>query len=230
GLIDIDELKEAMTSETILVSIMHVNNETGAMQPIKQIGEIVADYPKAYFHVDYVQGAGKVPLDIKGSHIDLCTFSGHKIHGLKGTGILYVKNGTTLYPLFHGGSQEYGVRSGTENVAGAVSFARALRLIYEKMDNNEQPLTKLSNHLRQELSKIDRVIINSTKNNSAQHILNISIPGIKSEVMIHELEAHHIYISTKSACSSKQSEDSRVLVAMNVDKEIAQSALRISLS
>src|SRR5699024_5999781 len=126
GVIDVDELVAAITEETILISIMHVNNEIGSIQPIEEIGAIVKQHPKIFFHVDAVQALGKVPIMLANSGIDLCTFSGHKIHGLKGTGMLFVKEGTSLYPLFHGGDQEFGLRSGTENVAGNVSFVRAL--------------------------------------------------------------------------------------------------------
>src|SRR5690625_2201724 len=124
--------------------MMYVNNETGAIQPIAEIGEIMKQYPKITFHVDAVQALGKVPLSLKDSDIDLCTFSGHKIHGLKGTGMLYIKQGVRLSPLFHGGNQEQGIRSGTENVAGNVAFVRALRLLKERADEADRKSTRLN--------------------------------------------------------------------------------------
>src|SRR5690625_3695004 len=197
GRIDIEELKQAMTEETILVSIMHVNNETGVIQPIKEIGEVLAAYPRVFFHFDHAHGLGKVPLHSQERHVDLCTLSGHKIHGLKGTGVLYVNKRVSLFPLAHGGNQEFGVRSGTENVAGAIAFARALRLIFAEQEEKFSQLKHMSEQLREAFNDIDRVVINSPIHDVAPHILNVSVPGIKSEVMIHALEKENIYISTK---------------------------------
>src|SRR5699024_9277838 len=132
GVISVTELEQAIREDTILISIMHVNNELGSIQPIDEIGKVVQKHPKIFFHVDDVQGFGKVPLSLRENGIDLCTISGHKIHGLKGTGLLYVKNGTSLYPLQHGGGQEHNYRSGTENMAGAVSLVKAIRMIHEQ--------------------------------------------------------------------------------------------------
>src|SRR5699024_8027640 len=129
GVIDLEQLEAAITNQTILVTMMYVNNETGAIQPIAEIGEFIKQYPKIIFHVDAVQALGKVPLSLKDSEIDLCTFSGHKIHGLKGTGMLYIKQGVRLFPLFHGGNQEQSIRFGTVNVVGSVSLVRALHLL-----------------------------------------------------------------------------------------------------
>lgn len=229
GVINLNDLQAAIQDDTILISIMHVNSELGSIQPIEEIAKISKHYPKLFFHVDYVQGLGKVPLSFKDSGIDLCTMSGHKIHGLKGTGILYVKDRTTLYPLFHGGSQEQGIRSGTENLPGAVSFIKALRLILEKEKNQRYELIQMQQYIRKELEELPDVFIN-TPLHAAPHIINFSVPDIKPEVLIHTLANHGIYISTKSACSSKQSEDSRVLVGCGLPKSRATSALRISLS
>ncbi|MEI3606063.1 cysteine desulfurase family protein [Pseudogracilibacillus sp. SE30717A] len=229
GKIDLGQLKRAITEETILVSIMHVNNEIGTVQPIDDIGNILSDYPKVFFHVDAVQGIGKVPLSLKNSQVDLCTISGHKIHGLKGTGLLYVKEGTTLFPLFHGGNQEFGIRSGTENVAGNVSIVRALRLIKEKEQSQSEQLMNLHDQLYEELRNIDGVFINSPKN-GAPHIINVSVLGLKPEVVIHALYEKEIIISTQSACSSKQSDKSRVLSSCGFSDERSISGLRISLS
>lgn len=229
GVIDIEQLEKEITDETILISIMYVNNEIGSIQPIFDIGKKLKKYPKIFFHVDAVQAFGKVPLYLNDSGIDLCTLSGHKINGLKGTGLLYVKEGTSLYPLFHGGNQEFGLRSGTENVAGNVSFVRALRLMKEKEQNQWKQLKNLYEKLYQGLKKLDHLKINSSLD-GAPHILNVSVPGLKPEVVIHALYEKGIIISTQSACSSKQFDKSRVLSACGISDERASSGLRISLS
>lgn len=230
GVISISELEAAIKDDTILISVMHVNNELGSIQPIEEIGNIAKKHPKLYFHVDDVQGLGKIPLQLSNSGIDLCTYSGHKIHGLKGTGILYKSKRTTLFPLFHGGSQEASIRSGTENVAGSVSIARALRLAKENELEAKQHLCDMQSYLRAELAKIKGVIINTSKQTGAPHILNVSVPGLKPEVIIHMLSEQGIFISTRSACSSKTLNESRILTACGFNKDRASSALRISLS
>ncbi|PAV30141.1 cysteine desulfurase NifS [Virgibacillus profundi] len=229
GVISLTDLKNSIRKDTILISIMHVNNETGSIQPIEEIGKIAKEHPKLFFHVDDVQGLGKVPLQLPESGIDLCTFSGHKIHGLKGTGILYVNNRTTLFPLFHGGNQENAIRSGTENLAGAVAMVKALRLIKEREKEELNNLYELQKYLLDEINRLEGVVMN-TPLHSAPHIINISVPGIKPEVIIHMLGEKDIYISTKSACSSKQKDESKVLTACGFNKERSISALRISLS
>lgn len=229
GIVSIKELQDAIRDDTILISIMHVNNELGSIQPIKEIGKIAKKYPKLYFHVDDVQGLGKVPLLLPDSGIDLCTISGHKIHGLKGTGILFVRKGTSLFPLFHGGNQEYGYRSGTENVPGAVAIAKALRLMKENEQKNQQYLKTLQEYLRQHLSGLEGVQVN-TPVCAAPHIMNISVPGIKPEVIVHMLGEQNIFISTKSACSSKSNDESRILAACGYRQHISTTALRISMT
>lgn len=229
GVVAVEDVKKAIRDDTILVSVMHVNNEIGSIQPIEEIGKMLEDYPKVHFHVDAVQSFGKVPLSLREASIDLCTFSGHKIHGLKGTGILYVKKGTRLFPLLHGGGQENEVRPGTENVAGAVSFVRAMRLIKEQEQENKDHLQALHDRLWNAFENIDGLHINSPEN-GAPHILNVSVPGIKPEVIIHMLGEKDIFISTKSACSSKQQDESKILVACGFSRDIAISGLRISLS
>lgn len=229
GKISVRDVENAIRKDTILISIMHVNNEIGSIQPIEEIGEIAKQYPKLFFHVDHVQGLGKVPLKLANSGIDLCTMSGHKIHGLKGTGVLYCRKGVRLFPLFHGGEQEFNIRSGTENLAGSVAFVKALRLIKESQSTEAKTLRKLNRYLRQELMKMDEVVVN-TAEQAAPHIMNFSIPGLKPEVMIHTLGKQGIFISTKSACSSKDLDESRIIKACGYSEERAKSALRISLS
>lgn len=229
GVVSIDDVKAAIRHDTILISIMHVNNETGSIQPIEDIGNIAKQYPKLFFHVDAVQGLGKIPLKLADSGIDLCTFSGHKIHGLKGTGLLYVHHRTKLLPLLHGGNQEQSLRSGTENLAGSVAFVKALRLIKEREKKDIEQLYEMRNYLIGELNNMNGVIVNTPKQ-AAPHIINMSIPGIKPEVIIHMLGEQEIYISTKSACSSKLKDESKVLAACGFDQDRTTSALRVSLS
>jgi cysteine desulfurase len=229
GVVSITDVEKAIRPDTILISVMHVNNEIGSIQPIIEIGELAKKHPKLFFHVDNVQGLGKVPLSLENSGIDLCTMSGHKIHGLKGTGILYCRRGVKIFPLFHGGDQEHKIRSGTENLAGAVALVKALRLIKEREENEVVNLRKSHDYLRQELQKINEVVIN-TPEYSAPHIINFSIPGLKPEVMIHTLGKQGIFISTKSACSSKDLDESRIIKACGFDASRTKSALRVSLS
>lgn len=230
GLVSVDELKKAVRDDTILVSIIHVNNEIGTVQPIEEIGAFLKTKRKIIFHVDHVQGATKVPLNLYEANIDLCTVSGHKIHGLKGTGFLFVREGLVLTPLLHGGGQEKGFRSGTENVAGIVALAKAVRLSFEKSKTMLGRLHELKHDLIQELENIDGVVVNTPKEHSAPHIVNFSLPGYKPEVIIHALAEKGISISTKSACSSKQSEASHVILALGSGEERAVSALRVSMS
>ncbi|WP_096269701.1 cysteine desulfurase family protein [Paucisalibacillus globulus] len=229
GVVSIEDVEKAIRKDTILISIMHVNNEIGSIQPIKEIGEIAKKHPKLFFHVDHVQGLGKVPLSLDNSGIDLCTMSGHKIHGLKGTGLLYCRRGVKLFPLFHGGDQEFAIRSGTENLAGAVSLVKALRLIKEREEKESGKLLELNHFLRQELKNMEKVVLN-TPEESAPHIVNFSIPGLKPEVMIHTLGKQGIFISTKSACSSKDLDESRIIKACGYNQIRTKSALRVSLS
>lgn len=229
GIVDPKKVENALREDTILVSVMHINNEVGTIQPIEEIGRVVKRKQDILFHVDNVQGVGKVPLNMRKCQIDLCTMSGHKFHGLKGTGLLFIKEGVKINPLFHGGNQEGKWRSGTENVAGAVSLAKALRMIMEKYESEQGHLRSLSNELKLGLAKIQGVMINSPEN-SAPHIINFSVPQIKSEVFVHALEEKEIYVSTTSACSSKQKTISGTLLAMGMTKSRANSAIRLSLS
>lgn len=225
GVISTENVKQAIREDTILVSIIHVNNEVGSIQPVEEIGELLTNYPKIQFHVDHVQGIGKVPLSLK--NIDLCSISGHKFHSVKGTGILYKKDGISLEPIFSGGQQENYVRSGTENLAGIVAMAKALRITMEKTNQNH--LFQLSNTLRTYLESFSNVYIN-TPEQCAPHILNVSFVGLKPEVIVHALAKEGVYVSTKSACSSKSESASHVLVEMNLSLERAESGIRFSFS
>ncbi|TLS39098.1 cysteine desulfurase family protein [Pseudalkalibacillus caeni] len=230
GRISMEDLRKEVRKDTILVSMIHVNNEIGTIQPIEEAGEYLRNFPKAVFHVDHVQGLSKVPLNFKKAKVDLCTMSAHKVHGLKGSGILYVRSGVKLFPLFTGGEQEGTVRAGTENVPGVVAMAKALRVVLEKSKSGIKQLRHLQETARKELCEIDGILINTPEQNSAPHILNFSVPRIKPEVLIHTLEEEGIYISTKSACSSKAQGGSRILEAAGYGPERSEHALRVSFS
>ncbi|KAB2338846.1 cysteine desulfurase [Cytobacillus depressus] len=230
GIVKLSEIEKAICDDTILVSVMHVNNEIGSIQPIQEIGQLLKQYSKILFHVDFVQGIGKVPLDLRASHVDLCTISGHKFHGLKGTGVLYIRNGVKISSLISGGGQEWKLRSGTENVAGMVAMAKALRLTLQKQNECLNNMLKIKDFLRRELEMIEGVTIHTPAFQSAPHILNFSIQGFKAEVFVHALEEKGIFASTTSACSSKRQKASNTLLAMGIPEEEAMSAIRISLS
>ena len=230
GRVMVEDVKASIKKETILVSVMHVNNEVGTIQPIAEIGKLLKQYPTILFHVDAVQAVGKVPLNLIENGVDLCSFSAHKFHGLKGTGALFIKEGARLKPLLSGGNQEWKIRSGTENVAGAVAMAKALRMTIGKSELGIEKMKRVKSILREGLSRIDDLTINTPPENSAPHILNFSIKGVKAEVLIHTLEQKGIYLSTTSACSSKKQLPSQTLLAMGVPDDLADSAFRISLS
>lgn len=225
------DVKAALRTDTILVSIMAVNNEIGAIQPIKEIGEILKDYPRVHFMVDAVQAIGKGLDDLVFSdRVDFATFSGHKFHAPRGTGFIYAKQGRRLEPLINGGGQERGQRSGTENVAGAAAMARALRKVKEgeaESVKREQAVRQsIADHLRQ----FDHVHLFSGLNDHfASHVLCFAIEGVRGETIVHAFEERDIYISTTSACSSKKQAEASTLAAMKVPATVAESAVRISL-
>lgn len=230
GRVSVSDLKEALRSDTILVSVMVVNNEVGSIQPIAEIGEVLKDYPTVHFHVDAVQAIGKVPLLLgKESRIDLATFSAHKFHGPKGMGFMYIKKGKKIAPLLNGGGQESGKRSGTENVAGAASMAKALRLVLEKSEEKQKNQRAIKKYLVQQLEGYKKVSVFS-QTEGAPHIVCFALKGIRGEVMVHAFEKKDIYISTTSACSSRSGVGSSTLEAMHVPEKVATSAVRISLT
>ncbi|MDQ0231057.1 cysteine desulfurase family protein [Metabacillus malikii] len=230
GVVSCERMKRELRDDTILVSIMHVNNEVGTIQPIEDIGGLLESYPQTLFHVDHIQGITKVPLDFYRAKIDLCTISGHKFHGLNGTGALFVKEGVKILPLFSGGAQENQLRSGTESLAGNVALAKALRMSVDDSKGNLPRLKQLQRELITELSNIDGVHVNTPLDYAAPHIVNFSVPAIKAEVLVHYLEEHQIYVSTTSACSSRRKSISNTLIQMNKQENIAKSAIRVSLS
>lgn len=232
GAVRLEDVKAAVREDTILVSVMYVNNETGRIQPIAQIGEYLKRYPKLYFHVDAVQAIGKIPLNIPQEGIDLLSLSAHKIQGPKGIGVLYCRRGIQLDPLLAGGGQEVGRRSGTENVPLIVGMAKAVRMAVEQQMQTMNDLYALRHLLCQELEQIPNVRLHGSNysQDMAPHIVHFSVPNIKSEVLLHALEQRNIYVSTRSACSSKEDKPSRVLQAMGLSREEAVSGIRISLA
>lgn len=228
GVVSLQDVQAAIKDETILVSIMHVNNEVGSIQPIREIGKLLQSYSKIVFHVDAIQAVGKIPLFLHEGLIDACSVSAHKFHGLKGSGFLYIRQGMKITPLLAGGEQENKLRSGTENVASIVAMAKALRMVEEKRTSTNA-LETIKETIVHGLREIEVVHLHST-DHGAPHIINFSVDGVKGEVLVHALEEVGIIISTTSACSSKQQQASSTLLCMGVSEQAAKGALRISLS
>ena len=229
GFIDLEHLKSLLTKETILVSVMHVNNIFGAIQPIEGIVEILKEYPKIHFHVDGVQGVLKEKIDL--TMIDSYSISAHKFHGLKGVGVLYLKSRRTTHNITFGGGQETGLRSGTVNVPGAVSLAKALRLSQEKVNDVKEKHYGYKKLIVDELSAIEHVIINSPlQKNFVDSIINISLPKIKGEAIINALNERGIMVSTTSACSSRTFHLNEALYARGLSKENIEGSIRVSFS
>ncbi|MGX7103624.1 cysteine desulfurase family protein [Gemella sanguinis] len=229
GLIDLNHLKSLITKETILLSVMHVNNVYGGVQPIKEIVELLKEYPKVHFHVDGVQGVLKKEINL--SDIDSYSISAHKFHGIKGVGVLYLKSRRTVHNITFGGGQENGLRSGTVNVAGAVSLAKALRLSYEITPDVLKKHREFKKLIIDELHSINHVVINSPlDDNYVDSIINISLPKIKGEAIINSLNERGIMVSTTSACSSKTFHLNEALYARGLSKENIEGSIRVSFS
>ena len=228
GCISLQELQDSIRDDTILVSIMYVNNEVGVINPIEEIKRIVKKHDKIKLHFDMVQALGKLPIDL--NNVDLASFSAHKIYGLKGSGLLFKRRSTTLVPLINGGQQEFGLRGGTSNACTNIVFAKTLRLALEDFENKERHLKMINQYTRNCLKQIPEVVINSDESCCISTILNFSCPGYKPEVILHDLESKEIYLSTRSACSSKTSNISRIMAQLHLDDAVASSALRISFS
>lgn len=227
GCVELEDLKKALRKDTILVSMMMVNNETGAIQPIKECADYVHANSLALFHMDGVQALGKIPVDL--SCVDLATFSAHKIYGLKGSAILYKKRNVDLLPLISGGQQEFGLRGGTSNVPVNIVFAKTLRLALEQQPSSYEHVKELNMYLRSSLKEIEDVVINSSEN-ASPFILNISCLRIGSEIMLNALNSKGFAVSAQSTCSSHSKAISHVLLAMGRDELHATHAIRISLS
>lgn len=231
GLISLEELKNAIREDTILVSIMYVNNEIGSVMPIREAGKLIKECNKTtLFHVDAIQGYGKFRIIPKQDYIDLLSVSGHKIHGPKGVAFLYVKEKTKLKPQIHGGGHQMGIRSGTENVPGVAGLGQACEDAYTNFDEKTDYLYNLREYFIERLLTIQGVSINGklTREN-APHIISVSVPGVRSEVLLHTLEERGIYVSAGSACSSNKPAISATLKAIGLPKEKLESTVRISL-
>ena len=230
GFVKVDALASLLRPDTTLVSVMAVNNEIGSIQPIHDIAALLEDRPTVSFHVDAVQALAKVATEVYlPERVDFATFSSHKFHGLRGVGFVYIKEGKKITPLLTGGGQEKEMRSTTENVAGIAATAKALRLAMENQEAFASKTQQMKEVIRKELANYPDVTIFSGEDHFAPHILTFGIKGVRGEVVVHAFEEFDIYISTTSACSSKAGKPAGTLIAMGVDKSIAQTAVRLSL-
>lgn len=232
GRISLDELADAIRPDTILVSIMHTNNEIGSIQPIAEAGALIKQKnPQTLFHVDAVQGFGKVRLYPKKMQIDMLSASAHKIHGPKGVGLLYLREGAKVSPIMYGGGQQRGLRSGTENLPGIAGFAKAAEMVYESLEQDTDRMYALREQLTDSVGKMEDVMINGCPGREgAAHIVSASFRGVRSEVLLHALEERGIYVSAGSACAAHKPQPSATLKAIGVEKELLQSTIRFSLS
>ncbi len=232
GCIRLEDLQRAITGETILVSIMHTNNEVGSMQPIAQAGALIKKMnPKILFHVDAVQGYGKFRIYPKKMKIDLLSVSGHKIHGPKGVGFLYIDEKVKIKPILFGGGQQGGIRSGTENVPAVAGLAKAVEMVYGNLDREIEKLYGIKRAFVQGVQKIDNVIVNGHPDETgAPHVVSVSVRGVRSEVLLHALEDKGIYVSAGSACSARKPQPSATLRAMGISEELLGSTIRFSFS
>lgn len=230
GKVSLKELEEAITSETILVSVMFVNNEIGAVQPIEEIGELIKKKnPKTYFHVDAIQAYGKYRIVPKKMHIDMLSASGHKIHGPKGVGFLYINSKVKIIPYIYGGGQQKGMRSGTDNVPGVAGLGVAAEKIYKNLDENVTHMRNLRRYFVEQLQMMENVVIHGmSMEESAPQIVSASFVGVRSEVLLHTLEDSQIYISAGSACSTHKRNHSSTLQAVGIPREQVESTVRFS--
>ena len=229
GIVSPEAFANAVREDTILVSCMHINNEIGSIMPIREIGRAVkAKNPNLYFHVDAIQSFGKIEAIPKNLGADLMSVSGHKIHGPKGSGFLYIKKGTLIRPIIYGGGQQKNMRSGTENVPAIAGLGVAVEKTFNNFEEKINHIKAVRDRLVNGLTAIDEVYTNSDIVNGAPHIASISFVGVRAEVMLHTLEDKGIYVSSGSACSSNKSKESAVLSAIGLDKKRLESTLRFS--
>ena len=232
GLVNPEDVKNAVREDTILVSVMHTNNEIGALEPIEEIGRVIKEKnPKTLFHVDAVQGFGKNVIHPKQMKIDLLSASGHKIHAPKGVGLLYIGDGVKVRNILFGGGQQGGMRSGTENVASIAGMALAAKMLYDHLDEDRDRLYEMKQRFLDRVTRIEGVHANGkTGRDSAPHVISLSIEGVRAEVLLHALEEKNIYVSAGSACSSNRPHISETLLAIGTPKEYLDSTLRFSTS
>ena len=235
GFVDLDDLREKLKSDTIMVSVMAVNNEIGTIEPITEIASIIKNHNKnggsALFHVDAIQAYGKIPVNLKDG-IDLLSVSGHKFHGPKGSGFLYVREGVKVNPIIFGGGQETGKRSGTENVPAIAGLGVACKMAIENLEDNMTNMREIKRGFKNELTSIEGVSFNGPKDDEklAPHILSVSVKGVRAEVLLHALEDKEIFVSAGSACSSNKPQTSKTLLAIDLDRSLLDSTIRVSLS
>ena len=235
GRVEPETLRQALTKETILVSIMYVNNEIGAVNDIERLAGVVKEYdPSILFHTDAVQSFGKFNIYPKRAKIDLVSVSGHKIHGPKGVGILYINEKAKVRPVMFGGGQQKGMRSGTENVPGIAGIGLATKIIYDGLDEQIEKMYELKEYFADELAKLPDVSLNGIPKEgireSAPHIVSASFAGVRAEVLLHALEAKGIYVSSGSACASNKPALSATLQAINIDRKLLDATIRFSFS
>ncbi len=232
GVVSPEAVAEAVREDTILVSVMHTNNEIGSLQPIAEIGRLIKEKnPKTLFHVDAVQGFGKAQIYPKRMKIDLLSASGHKIHAPKGIGLLYVADGVKIRPTLPGGGQQSGLRSGTENVAGMAAMALSAKMLYDHLDEDVDRLYALRERLIGQAQAIEGIRVNGKEGRgSAPHVISLSVEGVRAEVLLHALEERGVYVSAGSACSSNRPHLSETLKAIGTPKELLDATIRLSLS
>lgn len=233
GRISLEDLEEAITKDTVLVSIMQVNNEIGVIQDIEAIGKLIKERSsRAKFHVDAVQGYGKLSIDVNKSNVDFLTVASHKIHGPKGVGFIYIKKGIILNSLISGGSQEKGIRAGTENLPGIIGFEKAAQMTFEEMESRYDKVLELKKYFVERLNEIKDIRVNGEIDGFSPYILNVSFLGVRAEVLLHLLEEQNIYVATGSACTSKSSaaHGSYVIKSLGLSNKEVESAIRFSFS
>ena len=233
GRISLEDLEEAITKDTVLVSIMQVNNEIGVIQDIEAIGKLIKERSsRAKFHVDAVQGYGKLPIDVNKSNVDFLTVASHKIHGPKGVGFIYIKKGIILNSLISGGSQEKGIRAGTENLPGIIGFEKAAQMTFEEMESRYDKVLELKKYFVERLNEIKDIRVNGEIDGFSPYILNVSFLGVRAEVLLHLLEEQNIYVATGYACTSKSSaaHGSYVIKSLGLSNKEVESAIRFSFS
>lgn len=232
GIVDLQALREAITPRTILVSIMYVNNEIGTVEPIEEIARLIHEENRqTVFHVDAIQAYGKFRIYPRKLGIDLLSVSGHKLHGPKGVGFLYVREGVRVKPLIYGGGQQKGMRSGTDNVPGIAGLGMAARLAYENFEEKQEQLYRLRQRFLDGIDTIAAVEVNGAKDRSfAPHIISLRVENVRAEVLLHALEDKGIYVSAGSACSSNKPAPSRTLLGIHAPQSAVDSTVRVSLS
>ncbi len=233
GVVRIDDLRKAIREDTVLVSMMMVNNEIGSVMPVEEAGKLIKSVdPRILFHVDAVQGYGKFIIRPKSMNIDMLSVSGHKIHGPKGVGFLYIKKGSKILPICYGGGQQKGMRSGTENVPGIAGMALAAKMCYENFEKKRAHMYELKRYLMDSLSeRLSDIRLNGPEcDKGAPHIVSLSIKGLRAETVLNMLSSKGIYVSAGSACTSNNPHVSNTLISIGLDRELLESTIRISMS